>query len=516
MTSLFTQSHLICPGTPLLVYISLADPAFGQPSHIDILLGVDVFVDILRHGRWTGSLGSPVALETEFGWVLSGSTAPSTLTEDQVNLHVMALHTAITTCGDDILRKFWEIEESPVNLPALSMEERAVVRHFEANHRRTEEGRFEVPLPRRSDVKPIGESRSQALRRFLALERSPNHKGCFQEVNTVIQEYFYLGHAQEVPNQDLDKDPCKVFYLPMHVVYKSSSTTTKVRPVFDASAKSSTGESLNDTLLVGPTVHPLLIDVLLQFRWHRIALTADVSKMYRAVELVKSDQDFHHFVWRSEPDGSLKDYQMTRATFGVSASCFAANMAVKQNAIDLSHVYPLAAEAVEKSFYVDDGLTGADDTKRATTLHGQLCDLFSHGDFVLRKWNSSDPTVLQAIPPDLRDSKEVLPICDSNGCTKTLGLEWNTTTDTFHLTISKFPQSERVTKRLLASDVAKVYDILGWYSPVTVTMKILLQRIWELRVDWEILCLITSKMSGLSGDPSYQFSLPSQYPVARS
>ena len=76
----------------------------------------------------------PVALETELGWVLSGSTAPSTLTEYQVNLHVMTLHTATTTCGDDILHKFWEIKESPVNLPALSMEERAAVRHFEANH----------------------------------------------------------------------------------------------------------------------------------------------------------------------------------------------------------------------------------------------------------------------------------------------------------------------------------------------------------------------------------------------
>ena len=198
--------------------ISLADPAFRQPSHIDILLGVDVFVDILHHGRRTGPLGSPVTLKTEFGWVLSGSTAPSTLTKDQVNLHVMALHTATTMCGDDILRKLWEIEESPMNLPVLSMEEHTVVCHFKTNHRRTEEGRFEVPLLRRSDAKPIGESRSQAVRRFLALERSLNHKGCFQEVNTVIQEYFDLGHAQEVPNQDFDKDPSKVFYLPMHGV----------------------------------------------------------------------------------------------------------------------------------------------------------------------------------------------------------------------------------------------------------------------------------------------------------
>ncbi len=71
--------------------------------------------------------------------------------------------------------------------------------------------------------------------------------------------------------------------------------------MFDASAKSSSGVSLNYTLLVRLTVHPPLIDVLLRFRFHRIALTADVSKMYRAVELTETDRDFHRFVWRSEP-----------------------------------------------------------------------------------------------------------------------------------------------------------------------------------------------------------------------
>ena len=90
----------------------------------------------------------------------------------------------------------------------------------------------------------------------------------------------------------------------MHAVRKESiaSTTTKIRAVFDASAKSSTGTSLNDTLLVGPTIHASLIDVLLRFRLYRVALTADVSRMYRAVVLCESDRDFHRFVWRQNPD----------------------------------------------------------------------------------------------------------------------------------------------------------------------------------------------------------------------
>jgi hypothetical protein len=130
-----------------------------------------------------------------------------------------------------------------------------------------------------------------------------------------MEEYFEMGHAEPVPAVELERLQKDVLYLPMHAVRKESSTTTKVRAVFDTSAKSSSGVSLNDTLLVGPTVHSPLIDVLLRFRFHRVALTTDVSRMYRAVELTSSDRDLHRFVWRHNPDEPLRDYRMTRITW---------------------------------------------------------------------------------------------------------------------------------------------------------------------------------------------------------
>ena len=87
--------------------------------------------------------------------------------------------------------------------------------------------------------------------------------------------------------------------------------TTKVRAVFDASAKTSTGTSLNDILLVGPTVHPPLVDVFMPFRSHRVALITDVSRMYQAVLHSESDKDLHRFVWRKDPTSPLKDSRMT-------------------------------------------------------------------------------------------------------------------------------------------------------------------------------------------------------------
>jgi hypothetical protein len=465
-----------------LADLPLADPGFGQPGRIDMLLGVDVFVDVLRHGRRSGPPDSPTALETEFGWVLCGSTGPAS--SSSVHACVTTFHSTVTS-GDDILRQFWEIEEAPTDHSALSTEERMVVRHFESNHSRSKEGRFVVPLPRNPSAKRIGESRSQAVRRFLSLERTLTAKGRFKELDAIMQEYLDLGHAEPISSTDLEKPIEETFYLPMHAVYKATSTTTRVRAVFDASAKSTTGVSLNDTLLIGPTVHPPLIDVLLRFRSYPVTLTADISKMYRAVELTRSDRDLHRFVWRSDPNAPLTDYRMTRVTFGVSASSFAANMAVKQNAIDYAQEFPSAAEIAKKCFYVDDCLTGADDLKSALTLQQQLTSLFARGGFLLRKWNSSNPSVLEEIPEELRDTRDVQTIFEINEYTKTLGIEWNISTDEFHLTIAESSPNTTVTKRVIVSDMAKVFDVLGWFSPVIVKMKILLQRLWEIKLDWD-------------------------------
>ena len=462
--------------------LSLADPDFGKPGRIDLLLGVDVYADVLLNGRRSGPPGTPAAFETLFGWVLAGRT---NLAIDAT--HSITSHHIAVSSNEDVLRKFWEIEENPKDIVALSPEERTVVQHFQETHTRNDTGRFIVPLPRKPQCKPLGESRSQAVRRFLSQERALRSKGQFSEFSAVIQEYFDMGHAELVPIADLQKPVKDVFYLPMHAVRKEDSTTTKLRVVFDGSAKSATGTSLNDLLLVGPTVHPTLVDVLLRFRFHRVALTADVSKMYRAVELTHSDRDLHRFVWRTDPNQPLRDYRMTRITFGVSASSYAANMALKQNAINHATQYPLAAQAVEKSFYVDDCLTGADTKEEAIKLQTQLQDLFSCGDFLLRKWNSSEPAVLDHLSSELKVAQPTKLMPDQDNYTKTLGIQWNAQMDHFRLTVSKLSSTADIviTKRMLVSDIAKTFDILGWFSPTTIKMKILLQRLWELKVDWD-------------------------------
>ena len=272
----------------------------------------------------------------------------------------------------------------------------------------------------------------------------------------------------------------------MHAVKREQSTTTKIRAVFDASAKSSTGISPNDTLLVGPTVHSSLLNVLLKFRIHRVALTTDVSKMYRAMNLAMSDCDLR-FVWRKSFTDTLVDYRMTRVTFGVSASSFAANMAVQQNALDLAIEYPRAAKIVAESFYVDDGLIVADSEQEAIEFQKQLQSLFSRGGFLLCKWNSSESNVLKHLPPDLKESQSNQMLPQSGEYSRTLGVEWNTNMDHFRLTIAKSTPliDDNLTKRALVSDIAKMYDVFGWFSLSTIKAKILLQQVWEKGIGWD-------------------------------
>ena len=344
-----------------LADLRLADPKFGIPGRVNLLLGIDIFTCVLRQGRRHGPSNAPIAFETDFGWVLAGTCTNSVTTD---NTDVVAHHVSVQNDDSDNLRKFWEIEEPTHTDGPLTIEEKVVAEHFQKSHYRASDGAFVVPLPKKAHHEPIGESRSMAVKRFLSMERSLFAKNRFEEFASVMNEYVELKHAELVPPSDLDKPPNEVFYLPMHAVRKDSSSTTKLRVVFDASAKSSTGVSLNDTLLVGHTVHSSLTDVLFHFR-SRVALITDVSKMYRAVKLADFDKDLHRFVWRNDPGEPLKDYRMNRVTFGVSASGYAANMSVKQNALELTDCYPLAARAVRKEFYVDDGLTGADSIDEA-------------------------------------------------------------------------------------------------------------------------------------------------------
>ena len=141
-----------------------------------------------------GPVGTPTAFITRFGWVPARSVQGNQQQREETS------YFASTLSCDNLLRKFWEVEDCSFGEPTLSNEERAVMKHFIEQHRRDDIGRFIVPLPRKPDVAPLGESRSIAVKRFLTVERSLKANGRAQEFADSVMEYFDMDHAEPVPH----------------------------------------------------------------------------------------------------------------------------------------------------------------------------------------------------------------------------------------------------------------------------------------------------------------------------
>ena len=134
-----------------------------------------------------------------------------------------------------------------------------------------------------------------------------------------------VNHAERIPEQDLCKSHSETFFLPMQDILKES-TTTKLRIVFDGSAKTSSSYSLNDALLPSPSLYPLLPTVINRFRLHPVGMSSDISKMFREVALLPEEHDWHRFLYR-EDSGKITDCRMTRLTLGISSSTMALSVA---------------------------------------------------------------------------------------------------------------------------------------------------------------------------------------------
>ena len=184
--------------------LDLADPDYGTPARVDILLGGKVFSRAILHGWRFGPTGAPSAFKTCFGWVLNGEAKGQS---GQGTSHICCV-----ALEDDSLRRFWEIEDYNLQDPVLSPEEKTVVEEFHHHHANDEEGRFIVPLPRKMNVTPLGDSKTQALRRMRSLERSLRAKGSFERFAEVMHEYFEKDHAEQVPPKEMDKPRGEVYY----------------------------------------------------------------------------------------------------------------------------------------------------------------------------------------------------------------------------------------------------------------------------------------------------------------
>lgn len=466
------------PGMLDFKMLPLANPNFCVPEHIDVLLGVDTEAEVCLGHTFTSPNSTLVARSTIFGYTVGG-----VVPQQKKTITTTLSNVAAVTVEEPLLdlNRFWQDEEPPpTSKPVLTAGEEAAVKQFNESITKIGE-RYQVALPRKQPELVLGASRPQAYTRLLQNQRSLIKKGTWGKFQEALRDYEVKDHAEPVPPHQLQR---QAYYLPTHGVTKDS-TTTKLRVVFDASAKTTNCKALNDLLWPGPATYPLLSNILIRFRRHTIALTADISQMFREIQLAPGDRDLHRYLAFNE-EGQVVDMRMKRLTFGVTSSPFLATQTLRQNATDNKHQFPEAAEIVFQDFYVDDCLTGADTVEEAVHLSQQLCQLTAKGSMTLRKWRSNSPQVLDHIPDQLRETEREAPLVTAtNGHLKALGIHWDVSTDSLSVATPTLKSSDPATKRQVASDVARTFDVLGLFAPYTLQLKLLIQELWTLGLSWD-------------------------------
>ena len=342
--------------------------------------------------------------------------------------------------------------------------------------------------------------------------------------DAVIREQLEKGIVQTVECPEMTNGN-RIHYLPHHAIIRQDKNTTKLRVVYDASARAD-GPSLNDSLHVGPKFNQKILDILLRFRSHRVALTADIEKAFLMISVAEKDRDVLRFLWFEnvfEENPEIRVMRFARVVFGVSSSPFLLNATVRHHLQCYMALQPELVRLLTQSIYVDDVICGAENDEDAFQFFQQSKQVMREGGFNLRKFlTNSIPlqgriNVLEGTTSmDFEDETYTTATLGSSqqtlaGEVKVLGVRWDRYKDQLVFDVHHIVQAVEClepTKRRIMSTVSAIYDPIGILSPFVVRLKMFFQELCNSKLGWddllpdELLTKWTIFMSELQDSPS--------------
>lgn len=451
----------------------LADPHYNKESTFHILLGVEFWANIIKNHVTHSSIGL-CAQSTKFGYVIFGGVQMS---EQQITKSI-ALKISVDgtkeTIMNRLLARFWELNEQ--NESPYTVAEEQAERYFQETTTRDELGKFVVRIPFIENEKTLGDSRTMALKRFFQLERKLERNPEFREkYNKFMREFIELGHMRKANRAEKRANG---YYIPHHAVEHN------FRVVFDGSCVTTNGKSLNDIQLPGPNLQEQLAMIIMRFRFHRIVFSTDVRKMFRQFRMHEADLIYQKIFWRFSPNDPVCEYVIVTVVYGLKSSPFLAMRCMLELAKTYKNEYPLAARATELERYTDDYFSGADNEEDCVRLYEELCELLAKASLKLGKWKTNCPALVERIKNDQMDNSEMIDLSDEYA--SILGLKWVPKSDCFVFKVNvDIDKDIIITKRVVVSEVAKLYDPIGYLSPVIVTAKLFIQQLWCMKLDWD-------------------------------
>lgn len=461
--------------------IQLADSDFCNSNEIDILIGTELFFRCLNDQKIMLGEDAPILQNTKFGWVLVGPLNLYRVPKEKYHSHCFLNLNESYENLHNTIQKFWQIENVGSKQDKLTNEELECELDFRNNHKIETDGRYTVKLPLKQNYVELGESYSIALKCLLSLERRlEKNIELKTQYTDFLKEYEKMGHMSRInPDLDLPGEIC--VYLSHHAVIRESSSTTKLRVVFNASLKTNSGYSLNDVLKIGPKVQKDVFDMVLRLRTYPILIVADIEKMYRMIWIDKSHRKLQRILWRDDVTGNVVHYELNTVTYGTASASFLATRVLHDIGLKYKDLQPEVSKIILNNFYMDDLIFGHHDLDKAIELKANIDKTLSKHGLQLRKWVSNNPRVIKK--SDDSQNTEFYILGDDE--TKTLGTAWNTKSDTIHYNFQLKIDLSIITKRTILATIGQLYDILGLINPVIVTAKLILQEVWKSQLDWD-------------------------------
>ena len=391
------------------------------------------------------------------------------------------------------LERLWKTDFENMEVETkvcASVEDQGALEIMEGSLREVN-GHFQVALPWRHDPPYLPNNKVMAERRALLLRRRlMKDEDLLEKYRTTMNDYIEKGHAEMVPEEELNLRNRPVWFLPHHPVTHPLKPD-KVRVVYDCAAKFGQ-TSLNQQLLQGPDQTNQLVGVLSRFRQNSVGMVADIEAMFHQVLVDPKDCDSLRFEWW--PNGDLtkemREYRMVKHLFGATSSPSVANFCLRKTAqLHREEFDKEVIETVNRDMYVDDMMKSTSTTEKAISLASQLQTLLKKGGFRLTKWYSNDREVISTIPESERAKSVVNLELEQLPTESALGLKWNIGEDKFVWEVmEKMLQrvsQKPVTRRGIVSAVYSLFDPLGFIAPYAMKAKMLLQTLSRKRLGWD-------------------------------
>ena len=443
----------------------LADDDSVSSKTIHIIIGIDYLHEILHYQ--TSYLSDGLCLtESLFGLVIHGRVSNKNF-KSQTSCNLIQ-------ATPPRLDVFWETErmgiESFANDDSFKVSERQALDQFNSTVE-FKDNRYEVSLPWKEEFIQVPNCKQATLNRTCNVIRKLKHDpATLQAYHSVFVEYRKLGMIEPVVSEDGNV----VRYLPHRPVIRDDKLTSKVRPVFDASAIDEDGISLNDLILPGPNLLPNLFDILIRFRAYPVSLIADIEKAFLQISVRQEDRDALRFFWFNVNDPTaagdsrnLLEYRWTRLPFGLTSSPFLLQAVVRYHLERFKNQE--VCQSISENIYVDDVVLSVNDENKAAYVKTEAQGVFNQCSMNLRKWSSNVPSLNEDV---------------NSEATKILGLPYEPTSDVIKITAPKF-LNEFPTKRQVLQSIASIFDPLGLFAPVVTTLKLFFQRIIQLNIEWD-------------------------------